>query len=234
MPTPSGIDTRTRILDAAERIFAEHGFAAASLRRIIAFAGVNLAAIHYHFGSKEELISAVFDRRIGPLNSERIAMLDRLEADAGRRRAVRLEDLLNALVGPALRLARDPAKGGPVVLRLFGRIMAEPSESLGRVLRNQFEVVFDRFTAALARSCPGLPKAVLLWRLAFAVGSMAHVMCDGAQIRERSAGLCDPTDTESVLGELVTFLAAAFRAPVGSARGANRSGRPRHPAAIRS
>jgi AcrR family transcriptional regulator len=214
MHTLSGATTRTRILDAAEEVFAEKGFAAASLRRIIAVAGVNLAAVHYHFGSKEGLIAAVFDRRIGPLNAERLALLDHLEAKAGRRGKVKLEVLIEALIGPALRLARDPDKGGPVVLRLFGRIVAEPSEFLGRVLRDQFQEVVNRFTAALARALPRLPHPVLLWRLEFAVGSMGHVMCDPAHIRERSGGVCDATDTEAVIREMVCFLAAAFRAPV--------------------
>jgi AcrR family transcriptional regulator len=213
MPSPSGPTTRTRILDAAEQVFAEKGFAAASLRRIIAAAGVNLAAVHYYFGSKEGLIAAVFDRRIGPLNQERLALLDQLEARTGRRGKVKLEDLIEALIGPALRLARDTDKGGPVVLRLFGRIVAEPSEFLGRVLRDQFQGVVDRFTAALARALPRLPRSVLLWRLEFAVGSMGHVMCDPAHIRERSGGVCDATDTEAVIREMVCFLAAAFRAP---------------------
>jgi AcrR family transcriptional regulator len=216
---PSGLSPRLRILDAAERAFAEKGFAAASLRRIIAAAGVNLAAVHYYFGSKEGLITAVFDRRIGPLNAERLALLDELEADAGPNQGVEIEDLVEVLVGPALRLARDPAKGGPVVMRLFGRIIAEPSEFLGRVLRDQFEGVLNRFTAAFARALPGLPRAILLWRLEFAVGSMAHVMCALAQILERSEGLCDVTDTETVIREMVCFLAAAFRAPVVDATG---------------
>ena len=207
------VTTRIRILDAAEKVFAEKGFAGASLRRIIATAGVNLASVHYYFGSKEGLIAAVFDRRIGPLNAERLALLDQLESKAGRRGGVKLEDLIEALIGPALRLARDPDKGGPVVLRLFGRIVAEPSEFLGRVLRDQFQGVVDRFTAALARALPRLPRSTLLWRLEFAVGSMGHVMCDPAHIRERSGGLCDATDTEFVIREMVRFLAAAFRAP---------------------
>jgi AcrR family transcriptional regulator len=213
MPPLSNATTRTRILDAAEEVFAEKGFDAASLRRIIAVAGVNLAAVHYYFRSKEGLIAAVFDRRIGPLNAERLALLDQLEAKAGRRGKVKLEVLIEALIGPALRLARDPDKGGPVVLRLFGRIVAEPSEFLGRVLRDQFQEVVDRFTAALAQALPRLPRPVLLWRLEFAVGSMGHVMCDPAHIRERSGGVCDATDTEAVIREMVCFLAAAFRAP---------------------
>jgi AcrR family transcriptional regulator len=210
---------RIRILDAAERVFADTGFAAASLRRIIAAAGVNLAAVHYYFGSKEGLITAVFDRRIGPLNAERLALLDQLEAE-GHPQGIKIEDLVEVLVGPALRLARDPAKGGPVVMRLFGRILAEPSEFLGRLLREQFQGVVTRFAEAFGRALPHLPRAVLLWRLEFAVGSMGHVMCDLVQIRERSEGLCDAADTETVIRELVSFLAAAFRAPVRDGGGA--------------
>src|SRR5512141_961059 len=102
-------DTRTSILDAAEQEFADRGFGAASLRQIIARAGVNAAAVHYHFGSKEELISAVFERRIAALTVERLKLLDACEAQSRGGRP-QLEQLVEAFIGPALRLANDPAK----------------------------------------------------------------------------------------------------------------------------
>ena len=99
--TSANRDTKIRILDAAESLFAEHGFAATSLRAITRHANVNLAAVHYHFGSKEGLVEAVFSRRLGPLNQERLELLDAVEARGGE-----LEDVLRALIGPALRLSR--------------------------------------------------------------------------------------------------------------------------------
>lgn len=208
-------DTKTRLLDAAERAFAERGFAAASLRRIIAEAGVNLAAANYHFGSKSGLIRAVFARRIGPLNAERLARLEELSRAAGRR-APALEDIIEALIRPALRLAHDPAFGGANIMRLYGRTIAEPGDALQTVFQEQFGEVARRFTEAFQRACPRLPATVLQWRLHFTIGAMAHVMCDPTNVRRFTNGLCDPRDTEEVVGQMKSFLAAGFQADVSS------------------
>ena len=206
-----GSDTKTLILDAAEHAFADLGFDAASLRHIISVAGVNLAAVHYHFGSKEGLIEAVFSRRLGPLNQERLQLLDAIEREhAGN---LPVEKVIEALVGPALRLARDPVKGGPVCMRLYGRTIAEPNESLQRLFHAQFGDVVQRFTAALHRALPNLPQAVLLWRMAFAIGAMAHLMCDPQKLKDLSKGECDPEDTDTAIKQLVSFLSAGIRAP---------------------
>src|SRR2546421_12961401 len=108
---PTSADTKTRILDAAEVLFMEHGFEATSLRQITAAAGVNLAAVNYHFGSKEELFQAVLTRRLDPMNAERMALLDEYERDqAGEE--LSCEKILAAMFIPALRLSRDTKRGG--------------------------------------------------------------------------------------------------------------------------
>jgi outer membrane protein, multidrug efflux system len=216
MPTPSDPDTKTLILDAAEQAFADLGFDAASLRHIIAVAGVNLAAVHYHFGSKDALVRAVFDRRIGPLNAERLEMLDLIEKEAGKK-APQLDEIIRALIEPALKLARDPKKGGPDVMRLFGRMIAEPGEDLQRMIHDQFGGVTARFGFALAKACPDLPEAVLIWRFHFMIGAMGHVMADPTQMKLFTAGRCDPNDTEEVVRQMTSFLAAGFRAPADKA-----------------
>src|SRR5690349_7711707 len=109
-------DTKTRILDAAEQLFMEHGFEATSLRSLTAAAGVNLAAVNYHFGSKEELFQAVLTRRLDPMNQERIELLERVEREAGGKPST-VEKILFAMLIPALRLARDEERGGKNFLR---------------------------------------------------------------------------------------------------------------------
>ncbi|MBA4150659.1 MAG: TetR/AcrR family transcriptional regulator [Verrucomicrobia bacterium] len=210
-------DTKTLILDAAEQAFADLGFDSASLRHIISVAGVNLAAVHYHFGSKEALIEAVFSRRLTPLNKERLKLLDQLEAEAGKS-PLNVEKVIGVLIGPALRLARDPGKGGPVVMRLFGRTIAEPSEQLQKLMHGQFGDVIRRFTAAFRCALPGLPEDVLYWRIQFVIGAMAHIMCDPTGLKTMSGGLCDPNDTEKAISEMVTFLATGMRAEVSKRR----------------
>lgn len=214
MSQPSESDTKTLILDAAEQSFADLGFDAASLRHIISVAGVNLAAVHYHFRSKEGLIRAVFERRLGPLNEERLSRLDEIERVAGRNKTLPLEAVIQALIEPALLLARDPSKGGPDVMRLFGRTIAEPSAELQQMLHQQFGRLAERFGRALSRACPKLPPAVLQWRLHFTIGAMGHVMCDPTKMKEFTGGVCDPGDTDEVIRQMTAFLSAGFRAPV--------------------
>ncbi len=213
MSLSAELDTKTLILDAAEQAFAELGFGSASLRHIIRSAGVNLAAVHYHFGSKEALVEAVFARRIGRLTQERLALLDACEARA-RGGPPPLEQVLEAFVGPALRLTTAPAQAGKAFVRLFGRTIAEPSEHLQTMLNEQFGTTITRFLAALQRALPALSPAELAWRFQFAVGAMGYLMADPQNLKSISAGLCDPSDTETAIRELVTFLAAGLRAPV--------------------
>ena len=130
-------DTKTRILDAAEGLFMEHGFEATSLRSLTAAAGVNLAAVNYHFGSKEELFQAVLTRRLDPMNKERIELIDKLEREAGGK-AIACERILFAMLIPALRLARDEERGGKNFLRLVGRAYADPAPFIRHFLSEQY------------------------------------------------------------------------------------------------
>jgi AcrR family transcriptional regulator len=204
-------DTKTAILDAAEELFARTGPNATSLRQVIARAKVNLAAIHYHFGSKESLLQAVLSRRLIPLNAERLALLESYERNSGQR-PVPLPKVLEALVGPALRLSRDPKKGGTKFMRLLGRCFTEPDEKIQAMINRQVETVAERFTPAFQRALPRVPMVDLFWRLHFLVGAMAHTMADAERLREFSGGLCDPDDTEGTIRRLVTFLNAGLKA----------------------
>src|SRR5256885_9532365 len=121
-------ETRTRILDAAEELFMQHGFEATSMRLLTGKAGVNLAAVNYHFGSKDALIEALFRRRLDPMNGARIAELDRLETESAGR-ALAAEAIIRAFVGPSLRLMEDKS-GGRNFIRLLGRTYTEPTKPI--------------------------------------------------------------------------------------------------------
>jgi len=207
------MDTKAEILNSAEDLFAAHGPNATSLRQVIGRANVNLAAIHYHFGNKESLLRAVLSRRLIPLNADRLDLLDRYERESGKR-AVSLPKILEALVGPALRLSRDPKKGGAVFMRLLGRCVLEPDEKIQTMLNHQFHYVLERFTPAFKRAVPDLPPVDFFWRIHFLVGSMAHTMADSERLQTISNGLCDPDDAEGTIRRLVTFLNAGLRAKV--------------------
>ena len=210
-----GKETREAILEAAEALFAEHGFRGTSLRAITQAAGVNLAAVNYHFGSKQALVEAVFARRIEPMNRERLARLQRWEAAGGGD----LEGLIDAFAGPPLELAGEPR--GARFVRLLGRSYTEPDERLQAAIRGMYEPVIERFKQAFARALPHLPAPELYWRLHFLVGLLAYLM-SGADLMRliASCRLCDPLDVEALKGRLQRFVAAGLRAPVPREQGA--------------
>ena len=201
--------TRERLLGAAEAAFAEQGFARASLRGITRQARANLAAVHYHFGSKEALFEAVVERRIGPINRERLARLDALEAAAPRGR-VALEELVRAFVEPACTLV-DGAGQGALFLRLTGRMFTEPGGHWQGV-RALMEPVRDRYLAAFSASLPAAQPAEVFWRMHFMFGAMCHVLAAGPMLTFVSEGLCDGEDLDQAVERLVPFLTAGLHA----------------------
>ncbi len=207
------VPTRERILDAAEELFAERGFAS-SLRDITSSAGVNLAAVNYHFGSKDALIRELFARRIGPLNEERLELLDRALSGAPA-----LEEIVEAFVGPALRMSHDPR--GAIFMRLFGHTMSQRDDRILRIFTDQFRLIVERFSAALASALPHVEREEILWRILFMVGSMAHTMALSDKWPAISGGVCRAADVETTLRRLVPFLANGLRAaaPAGNRGG---------------
>jgi AcrR family transcriptional regulator len=209
--TNQQIETRTRLLDSAEQLFAERGIDATSLRAITTAAGANLASVNYHFGSKDELFREVVSRRIGPVNAERLHLLAEAE-QAAAEQSPALEAVLNAFLAPALHLQSQREYSGKHIMCLMGRLYSEPrAEELKIMFFAEFKEVFERFIPALQRSLPDVPKADILWRFFFMVGSMAHLMSASDVLSHASGGLCDSNDTEASLKRLIDFSAAGFR-----------------------
>ena len=205
-------ETRTRILDAAEELFMLHGFEGTSMRLLTAKAGVNLAAVNYHFGSKDALIEALFRRRLDPMNVERIAELDRLEAGGN----VTPEAIIRAFVGPSLRMVED-ARHGRNFIRLLGRTYTEPAKAVRALIGQMYAPAMERYKAALERALPQMPRDELVWRMHFMFGTLAYTLAatDTVQL---IAG-CKPEDRHDarLLEERLTaFLAAGLHAPLKS------------------
>jgi AcrR family transcriptional regulator len=205
-------DTKQEILDAAEALFAEHGVEAVPLRRVIAEAGVNQAAIHYHFGSREALVKAVFARRFDPLNRERLERLDALEAREGAG-APSIEEILHAVVAPAFHISRGK-ESGKRFRRLAGRLFTERPGYLGPIFNELFREVEERFETVFSRALPDLPPSERAWRKHMAIGSMVYVLREQDWIQEATGGLCDTSDVELTIRQLVHFMAAGLGAPV--------------------
>lgn len=206
MTTPH-FSTKERILSAAEALFAQFGFAGTSLRQVTSRADVNLAAVNYHFGSKENLVNEVFRRRMDEMSQAR------LEALAKARTATenRLEAVLAAFVEPALALTLD-RQGGSAFVRVLARAYAEKNERLRKFLSDNYGHVLREFSRALADCVPGLSKEQLYWRLDFIAGALTYAMADFGSIR-RPAGVSEKAHCQRAASELIAFAAAGLKAP---------------------
>lgn len=202
--------TRERILDAAERLFAQHGFTGTSLRRIVSEAEVNLAAVNYHFGSKEALLRAVVARLVEPTNAARLARLDAVEAAAGV--APALEAVLDAFIAPVVRRAHELGPRAGILGILFGRSGHDSPGVVRGILREQFQVVRDRFLDALERALPGEPREHLAWKLHATIGAMSFCATNPGT-NALLPPLFDPDDHDRSIERLVSFAVSGFRAP---------------------
>ncbi|NKI34558.1 TetR/AcrR family transcriptional regulator [Wenzhouxiangella sp. XN79A] len=213
--------TARRILDTAERLFADQGFHSTTLRQITREAGVNLAAVNYHHGSKDALILAVFQRRLDELNSER---LTRLRAAMEAADPPQLEDVLEAFIHPALRMGSDSSGDGGRFMRLLMRAWAENATQIHRVIRRQYSHVMRTFADAVSRSLGTAPEN-LRQQLDFLIGALTYTMAEThddavedtarALIRFGCAGLRDSISTSSsdVRSDSISDSAAASAAP---------------------
>lgn len=206
------VETKDQILDAAERLFAVQGIDAVSLRTITHEAGVNLAAVNYHFGSKEMLVTQVFMRRIGEVNRERLRLLTEYEERVGEG-PLEVEEVLNAFMRPAIYQRQDTAHGD-MVMQLCGRAYTESKDYMDSVFEDLFHEIVERFGVAFQRALPGLPLREIFWRMHFAVGAMVHTMNDGNKLIHLSKGLCNPSESGRVIERMVQFAAAGMRAPL--------------------
>ena len=196
------IDTKQKILDTAERLFGEQGYGATSLRQVIAMAKVNVAAVHYHFGSKEDLLDAVVDRKAGPVTVARMAWLDRVEAEAGTG-PLNVEDVLASFLMPTAEMAQS----NPTFVRLMGRMLSEGM--MASIVERHFQESAMRFVMALARAVPHLSREELMWRVHFMIGAMAHTLTGQPAMHMVDMSSDFPTRVR----RLVKFLGAGFRAP---------------------
>lgn len=192
--------TRTLILDAAERLYADRGFADVTLRDIVAAAGVNLAAVNYHFGSKDELIAELFVTRGIATNRERLSELKAAEEAGGGR--AEIEAVLRALVGPTLRGCLGPEHTRSTAARFMTRASIESVPPIRRI-KNRETDHLRKFAAAMRRSLPDCDEADLYWGLHFALAMAHQTIRDSERLTKLSEGKCDLDDVEAVIERIV-------------------------------
>ncbi|NVO15531.1 MAG: TetR/AcrR family transcriptional regulator [Rhodoplanes sp.] len=202
--------TPDKILDLAEAMFAESGYRAVSVRSITRACGVNIAAIHYHFGSKEALLKQIFAKRSAAINNARFRLLEACRP--GPERPPMLEQILEAYLRPSLVLPN-----GDVGARRFMRlraILAHEHATLSKgLISKHFNHVSGTFIGALMKELDHLPARGVYWRFHFLLGAQYFTLADPGRIQILSEGACDPADADAALAELVAFTAAGFRAP---------------------
>jgi len=198
--------TKERILGAAESLFAQRGFDGASLRQLTAAAGVNLAAVNYHFGSKEKLVEQIFRRRLDALNNSRLEALALVAGVEG----TTIEQVLAAFIRPALDLSHD--ESGSLFMRVLARAFAEHDDTLRQFLSENYGHVMRQFTAEFTRLLPKLSKQELYWRIDLVSGALTHAM-SGFGMIQRKSGVSETVHREETAQHLIRFAVAGLSHP---------------------
>lgn len=202
-------EARLRILRAAERLVAQHGYAGASLRTIMAEAEVNNASIHYYFGNKQALLRAVFDMRISDMNAERNTRFDAIEQAAGDGRPDTAQ-VLRAFIQPAIQRSRQ--SDGQFFNRVSALCSVDPDPAVRQVVFDAYDQVSRRFTALLRRSCPHLSDQAFYWRLHCVYGSMMYIRSDNGRVAHLVGELATEAPGQAN-EELIVVLTAGLSAP---------------------
>lgn len=201
---------KRRLLDAAEQLFAERGFEAVSVRDITKQAGANVAAVNYHFGSREQLVMLVITRHFHPINEERLARLESVEKKwAGK--AVPLEELIDTLVRPLAGAVRKSEMSERWLCKLLGRIFAMQDEDLPEAVENRMQHLLNRFRKALAKALPSVSSEELTWRTHFVTGGMIQMLMQQDQPQRTGNGASGGPALEASLGRFIRFAAAGLR-----------------------
>ncbi|MCW8859992.1 MAG: TetR family transcriptional regulator [Deltaproteobacteria bacterium] len=207
-------DTKTRILDCAEQMFARAGFHSTSLRKLTQLADANLASVNYHFGSKEALLQAVIERRLLPLNKIRHKKIEEIITQAREQeRPPAAADLLQAFVVPTLEF-RNSSPGAQDFIALIGRSLSEPDETVRHCFLSLALPIFQFLFEGLRQALPQIPAAILLARLQFIMGTMSHVMCMGNLNAFQKPDFPEALEQNVLMDQMLKFIQAGLEAPL--------------------
>ncbi len=203
-------DARQRVLEAAEELFAKHGFDAVSIRDITSRCGANVAAINYHFGGRDKLVEEVMLRYVEPINQERLLRLESALQKWGAK-AVPVEELLDAFVRPLVTRVKKSELSERLFYKLCGRVFSEHIDTLPQPVELQFAPVLQRFYDAFQSSVPELSREELVWRFHFMVGGMLYLMSHQDLLQRMSRGDSGEPSMEASISRFIRYSAAGFR-----------------------
>lgn len=199
-------DTKEQIISVAERLFAERGFAGTTLRNIVSEAGVNLAAVHYHFGSKEDLFRSVVARFARPIVKQELALLEKLQAG---HEVPSVEAILTALIKPCLEILTQDKNTLLVRAQFMGRCRTEP-EPIQSIAAGEFAMTVEAFLDALQRTLPDQSRSQLQWKLDLVIAALIRVQTEAGQ-KAALLQSTDPEDIQNTTEQMVKFLSPGMR-----------------------
>ncbi len=202
--------SKRKLFDAAEELFAAKGFEAVSVRDITQLAKTNVAAVNYHFGSRESLLNLVMARYMSPVNEERLARLDAAERK-GPGKAAALEEIIEALARPLVSQVRKSELSERMFYKLLGRIFAQQGDGLPPEIEDQLRHVFERFIRAFSKALPSVAADELIWRVHLMAGGMIHLLTHQDVLQRLSQGASGLPSMEATLGRFIRFAAAGLR-----------------------
>jgi len=203
--------SRDKILDAAEIEFASNSYDSCSLRMIAESSGVNLGLLHYYFGSKQALFSAVFLRRAKKLVERRMELLTEAKREAGDT-PIQLETLVRCFIKPTIEMIKQ-GEGPRAFIRLHSRLRTEPLDFARELRRTAFNEANIAFIEAFHAACPELTRATVVWRFTAMVGAYLFLISQSGRVEDLSKGLCDPADVDTAIEEVVPFCVGGFLSP---------------------
>ena len=206
-------DTKQCILETAERLFALHGYHNTSLRKITSEARVNLAAVNYHFGSKEALLKAIFEHHLIPLNRIRLEKIEAVRELAHReKKSLQAADIIRAFLEPTLKY-RDNKTGSNYFIALVGRAMTEPDDTVRNLFLHYIKPLAALLFETLREALPGLQPETLYWRLQFTAGTISHIMRLTGRLDMVPEHIKPNQDADDLIEQLLPFLTAGLEAP---------------------
>jgi AcrR family transcriptional regulator len=202
--------SKRKLLDAAEQLFADHGFEAVSVRDITQLAKTNVAAVNYHFGSRDALLGLVMMRYLVPINEERMARLEAVDRKYPGK-SVPLEEIIDAFVRPLVTQVRKSELSERLFYKLNGRIFAQQGDGMPPEIEEQLRQIIERFTRSFAKALPTVTGEELAWRLHFLAGGMIYLLTHQELANRLSGGASGTPGMEATLSRFIRFAAAGLR-----------------------